>query len=354
MLYIYGIRTKSILIILTRSSLYGIKLILDKSEPDKSELDKSKKSKKSKKINKSDRSKKSNKSNKSESKRLKPYFMEMQFHTDYRDTIAAFNDISQQKEIFNKSNQPVTHLDPSHKEASYLIKEFIRELNSDVKNSVSDYRTSNTGWDEPLPELKVKSGWDKQQEELGLPSSLYADPAKRAPIKLIKIDDIEKYTTEFETKYVCTIIIQKLNVEDQMIVKISFVQDNTDINGERIFFQDIELYTDNNKNSEYNVIIEEIFIVGFLTDDEAFVGDGDDFYNFKGIETDGMIDNKTIMKELIKKYKNRRKEDRKFSESLDEEGQIFHDELCDLSNYDAFKCTRSIYDDLSDKPITYE
>lgn len=292
-------------------------------------------------------------------KLLKPYFMEMQFHTDYRDTITAFNDIApSQKEIFNCSDLPTITSYPSHEEVYYLIKEFIKQLNKDIKYNVSDYRTSNTGWDEPIPDLKQKSGWDKQQDELDLPSSLYSDPAKKSPVRLIKIDQVEKNTTESETKYICTIIIQKINVEDQMIIKISFVKDNSNINGERQFFKDLEnnyMNPNNEESSDLNIIIEEIFVVGFLTDEGTHPGNKtNDFYNFKGLLTDDIIDNKTIMRELIKKYKNRSKDDLKFTSSLDEQGRIFHDELRDISSYESFKCTRSIYDDLNGKSIIYE
>lgn len=291
---------------------------------------------------------------------LKPYFMGMQFHNDYRDTITAFNDIApSQKEIFNYSSLPTDHTDPPHEEVHGLIKEFIRQLNKNIKYNVSHYRSSNTGWDEPIPDIKGQSGWDKQQEELGLPTSLYSDPAKKSPVKLIKIDDVEKYTTESETKYICTIIIQKINIEDQMIVKISFVKNNRDINGDRQFFKDLEMGSlDTNtsqESSEINIMIEEIFIVGFLTDQGIQRGNiTDNFYNFKGLETNDIIDDKTIMKELIKKYINKSKDDLIFAASLDEQGSLFHDGLRDISTYDAFKCTRSIYDDLNGKPIIYE
>jgi hypothetical protein len=311
--------------------------------------------------------------------------MEAQFHNDYRDTITAFNDIApSQKELFNESNLPVTHSIAPHEEVYDLIREFIRQLNRDVKYNVTDYHNSNTGWDEPIPDKKGKSGWEKQQNELGLPSSLYPDPAKRAKLKLIKIDNVEKQSTEFETKYACTIIMQKVNVGDQVIVKVTFVRDNINIDDEREFFRDLDdagsigtnygrNYDKNrgtgrctgrstgrgrnrlHKNPTSNIVIEQIFIVGFLTDEGVNEGSKkEDFYHFKGLETNDIIDNKKIMRELIKKYKKKASEDLEFAASLDEDGRLFHNELRDVSSYDAFKCTRSIYDDLNGKPIVYE
>lgn len=271
--------------------------------------------------------------------KLKPHFMEMQFHNDYRDVITSLNDVAPiQKQVFNGDNCPVEYTKPSHKEVNDLINEFIKELNKNIKKNVSDYRNANTGWDEQLPEPIAKSGWDKQQEELGLPSSLYPAPAKKAPVKLLKIDDVEKYTTKTETRYVCTIIIQKMNVDDQMIIKIYFLKNNKD----------------NKKICD--VIIEEIFIVGFLTDRSLPErgNKADDFYNFKGLNNNDVVNDQTIMKELIKKYQDKSKDDRKFAQSLNEEDRIFHDSRRDVTTYNSFQGTRFICDDLQKKPICYE
>ena len=70
-------------------------------------------------------------------------------------------------------------------------------------------------------------------------------------------------------------IIQKINVDDQMIVKVSFILDNLDTNADRNL---------NNKEKEidYNARIEEIYIVGFLTDHKyGDPVDRKDFYQFE-------------------------------------------------------------------------
>ena len=48
--------------------------------------------------------------------------------------------------------------------------------------------------------------------------------------------------------------MQKKNVKDQMIIKLSLVQNKKDINDDRDFFKD--------GNEMINVVIEEIFIIG--------------------------------------------------------------------------------------------
>lgn len=299
-----------------------------------------------------------------------PNFLEMQFHNDYRDVLTAFNDIAPtQKLIFNQANLPVALTQPPESEVLPIIKEFIHEVNRDVQFNITDYRQSNTGWDELTPDKKMKSGWDAQQDDLGLPTSLYPDPAKRAAIKFIKIDHIEKYVTEFQTKYEIVFIVQKINVDDQMIIKASFVKPNLDVNFERKLFDDLD--KDYNKESGFdnsflfkndnnydNLVIEEIFVVGFLTkegsrDSEDGIGNNN-FYNFKGLETNDMIDQKVVMKELINKYRDNNKRMSNFTASLDTSDQEFHNELPELAGYKSYKCMRSIFDDLSGKPIIYD
>ena len=43
--------------------------------------------------------------------KVNPYFMEAQFHNDYKDTLQAFNLlIPNQKQLFNRSNMPVINV----------------------------------------------------------------------------------------------------------------------------------------------------------------------------------------------------------------------------------------------------
>lgn len=289
---------------------------------------------------------------------IKPYFMEMQFHNDYRDTIAAINDLTNnRREKYNDCNMPVIHTKPPLEEISEIVNEFIEKLNHDITNNVSEYRSCNNGWDEPIPDYKEKSGWEKQQEELGLPSSLYSDPAKKSKIELIKITDIEKYETKSEIRYICTIIIQKINVDDQMILKLSFIKNNTKTNKKLYILNDLNSDNIYDKESKepLEIIIEEIFVVGFLTD-EGLPNDNkhEDFYDFKGLNYNDVINNKTIIKELIKKYNNRTRENLNFTACLDESSRIFHNELRDIITSNSYQCTRSIYDDLNNNKILYE
>ncbi|AYV75747.1 MAG: hypothetical protein Terrestrivirus3_16 [Terrestrivirus sp.] len=310
---------------------------------------------------------------KKESIILNEHFVEMQFHTDYRDTLTSFNDIApDQKKIFNIQDAPtkLTVVPFPHKEVKKTIKDFINLINRDVEFYVSDYRGNNTGWDEPLPQLHKESGWDKEQDELGLPRSLFPEPAKRSPVRLVKIDYVEKYVTEFETEYICTFIIKKENVDDQMIVRVSFVSENHDVNEERDFFKDLDpnITTTPKKQNQkiqdrnHEMVIEEIFVVGFLTNVGQGTGtdakpinyDNLDWYNFKGLELNGITDQGTIMKELIHKYKERDNSMMTFTSSLDKEGREFHEDLPHMAQYKSYQCTRSTIDELTNKPIKYD
>ncbi len=236
--------------------------------------------------------------------KINPYFLEVQFHQDYRDTSNAFNLLSPDKrQIFNRSDMPITKVDqPSNNETKNLITKFIKEVSKTIKNHVSNEITL-TSWQDNTPEKKFKSGWEKQQEELGLPGSIYLDPAEKAPIRLIKVDHTEKYETEDETKYVIFLIIQKKNVKDQMVVRVSFVVDKKDLNLDREFFDKAK------QTYETAVKIEEIFTIGFMTNNSfGEKTSREKFYDFGGVSDGRMFSQKDIIKMLNKKRREYEKE----------------------------------------------
>lgn len=235
---------------------------------------------------------------------IKPYFVEMQFHTDYRDTMNAFNLVAPaQKQIFNIAGLPVQFTTPGDTEIRPLIKSFITEVNRCVKIQVDDFITPNSGWDEMQPERRMRSGWEKHQEALGLPTNIYREPAGKARIKLISIDRVEKYETGEQTRYVCYLIVQKRNVDEQMVIRISFVINKCSINDDRKLLNN---ESEVSESSSQDVKIEEIFVIGFMTD-HSYGAESrlDDFYNFENIEKDGIIDQQAILAQLKQKYKQR-------------------------------------------------
>jgi hypothetical protein len=236
---------------------------------------------------------------------LKPYFEEKQLHNDYRDTLTAFNNIApDQKPKFNLSMFPEKKVDVNIEQVKPLIESFIKQLNHNIKYEVSEYQQPNNGWDEmQQSKPNENDGFRKQMRKLGLAESLYIEPKTKAKVRLIKIDNVEKYATEEQLRFVVHLILQKVNVEDQMVVKVSFVMDNKDVNLERNFFK----FTDaGQKQQNVNVMIEQIFILGYLSGSGA--GAVDDFYNFSSLKQDqnGITDPEEIIKELNKKFAQKR------------------------------------------------
>lgn len=230
-----------------------------------------------------------------------PYYQEMQFHQDYRDTLNAFNLLCEQKKVFNKSDTPILKAsNPPIEEIQELVNRFVKELNKLIRSDVGDIAGQKLDtWNDNMPTTNLRKkddNWNKYMKDLGLPPSIYPEPANRAQIKLIKIDHIEKLETTSETKYSVHLIIQKKNVVDQMIVKISFVIDNNDINLDREFFKQ-------GKNSyETSVIIEDISVEGYLITQ----GFGNTNYKttrqklnqFDGFSDGRMISEKDVIKQL--------------------------------------------------------
>jgi len=231
---------------------------------------------------------------------IKPYFVDMRVHNDYRDTITSFNDIApDQRPIFNRSVLPVKQIDVNPKEVKSLVKAFIKRVNDTVKYIITDELKANSGWDELSPEKKEQDGWKKQMRDLGLPDDLYLSPAKRAKVKLIKIDQVQKFATEEQLNYIVYMILQKKNAQDQMIVKVSYIMNNIDMNTDRQFNKD-------GYEVNLDVKIEEIAIIGFLTDHQyGDTTNRKDFYQFENIEKDDMMDPELILQQLKDKYKQR-------------------------------------------------
>ena len=283
-------------------------------------------------------------------KKMNPEYLEVQFHNDYRDAITAFNNIApSQKQIFNQGNLPVNFTNPSTKEKVIvsIMNDFIREVNNNIVSEVTDSRNGNSGWDEAIPDPKVESGWDKHMKQLGLPASIYPEPAKRGKVELLKIDHAEKYETEDEIKYVIYFIITKKTTEDQLIARISVIYDKRDISEERQFF---------NRDPEQNMgslIIEDIFIIGVLV--QQGIGRvnqlRDNFYNFKSLENNGMIDQEKLIKELMNKFNQRMSEVNHFNSILDDEAREHRLGVPHLSNYNAYQNTQTIIDDMTKERI---
>jgi len=272
---------------------------------------------------------------------MNPNFIKIKFHNDYRDVITAINNIiPTEKQLFNLANIPLKYSEPDPSEITYMVYDFLKVLNENIKNVVPPVRTCNTGWDEAIVDPNIKSGWDRQQEVLGLQVSLFEKPALRAPVKLIAVNSVEKRETEDEIKYTSTIIIQKLNVDDQMILRVAFIQDKRPLNNEDLFFKQSKI--------QLFVSIESIFIEGYLSkhgDDAKMMFDDEQvkYYNIDNMEHNDLTDPKYIRSVLMDVYKRRTQEMEQRNALLDEEGQEFHKSLPHPYLFDNILGTRTIF-----------
>jgi|688.fasta_scaffold265698_2 hypothetical protein len=282
---------------------------------------------------------------------LNPNLVNIQFHNDYRDIITAIaNLVPEKRQRFNLANIPLVYSEPETTEVKLMVKDFITVLNDNLSSEVPSNRNKNSGWDEAIVDPNVESGWNKVQKSLGLPVSLYDDPAKKSLVKLIAINHVQKYETDDEIKYVIDLVIQKLNVEDQMILKASFVQDKRPLNDENNFFV--------SKNIDMKVVIEDVFTSGYLSNDgpdsnKEYDMDKEKYYAYDGLEYNNMTDPKYIQKILMEKYKMRTQEMEQRNALLDNEGREFHRTLPHLYDFSNIKGTRTIFDDFNTKKIFY-
>ncbi|AYV82365.1 MAG: hypothetical protein Homavirus37_4 [Homavirus sp.] len=282
---------------------------------------------------------------------INPNFIDIKFHNDYRDLITAINNlVPDKKQLFNLANTPLVYSEPEASEVKNMILDFIGVVNSNIKTEVPSHRVPNSGWDEAIPDPTVESGWSKVQKSLGLQPSLWGDPAGKAPVKLIAVPYVQKYETEDEIKFSCDIILQKVNVADQILIKASFVQDKRPLHDENNFFI--------SKSIEMNIAIEEVYVLGYLSkggNDAKLIFDKDmeKFYDLDQMEYNNMMDPKYIQKILMEKYKNRTEEMEQRNAMLDEEGQAFHRQLPHVYDYSNIRGTRTIFDDFNTKKKFY-
>lgn len=278
-------------------------------------------------------------------------FLDKQFHNDYRDVITALHNlVPSQKQLFNLPNQPVTYSELPPSEVKGMVNDLISSLNNNIKTSVPSERNNNSGWDEAIPDPNKKSGWDKMREGLGLATSLYPKPAPPANVSLVKIDKVQKYETEDEIKYACHLLLQKDNIDDQMILKASLVQDKRSLHDENEFFRTHDLVM--------RIAVEELFIVGYLSDNgmdanKQFDMVKDRFYDIDRMEHNNLTDPKYIMSELTKRQKLKTREMDYRNSLLDEEGQDFHATLPHPYDYSSYKATRTVYDDMQEPKHFY-
>ncbi len=277
-----------------------------------------------------------------EKETLNPNFLDIKFNNDYRYVMNAMNNlIYDKKQLFNIPNRPIKYSEPDPSEVKYMVEDFVTSLNKNVKTDIPNVRSCNSGWDEALPEPNMESGWTKMRKSLGLPVSLFKKPAPKAIVKLIAILKVQKYETEDQVKYLTEIVIQKENIEDQMILSIGFVQDTTPLRDERLFFAVKEkIYL--------QITIENISIVGYLSkkgNDAKLLFDKEmtKYDDINNMEHNNLTDPKEVYHILMDKYKHDAEEMEQRNALLDEEGQDFHKTLPSVYNFSNIISSKTLF-----------
>lgn len=278
---------------------------------------------------------------------LNTEFIEDQFHMDYQDMITAFDRISKQKEIFNLSFLPVaqTTVDPDI--ANSLAKMLIKKINQVNRYEVPEYLNKDSKWTDQGLVQKKKSGWDKQMDRLGLPGSLYNEPIGKKKLRLIDLQKTEQYETSDQIRFVLWMIVQKKDVHDQLVVRVNLMMNkNNDQNPDNFFSKDLV-----ERNHEIkDVVVEQIFIVGYLTNNAEKKTKMNRFHDYGVVENEyGFIDQEKVLKIMKKKHMEREKEMKSFTSNVSAEQTEIYD-VPALDSYENYRDTQKILDDLKKLP----
>lgn len=288
-------------------------------------------------------------------RRLNTELIEQQYHKDYADTITGINNLTPQKELFNMGFLPVHSSKPTKQNVDTLVEMFVGKLNKEVGGRVSEYLNINSGWHDQGKIKRVKSGFEEQMENLGLPSSIYTENADKAPVELVAVTETLKETTDDQVRISITMVLQKVNVKDQIVVCVKFFMEKEDLKSggdhrENFFDKTVSDYEGLDNEAFGTVIIEIAFIEGFLTNSGLPQTDMDKFHNYDDIMTkDGIVDQYKVMQIMKKKHRERSKELNSFLCSVDDQTKVIHD-VPGIGDFESYKTTRTIMDDLEINP----
>jgi len=276
--------------------------------------------------------------NKNNKIKLNKFFVSTQFNDSYRDVLTALNMLCpDQKIVFNLQTLPVTTTiyDPRIIPPLVVIKlvdGFINKLNKILKDLPDSYEVIND-YNNYLPmtsQLKKyvdDRGINKFYKDIGVDYNLYPDIPKNSPVKLIALTEMKREYTEAETKYIVSLVFQKIvkTVTDQMKITIHFVMKNDPLAGEGLFGKI------DNVNDSKKVAIEFIFVDGYFTNDynvdyqsyennngkKISMTDGDDnFYSFDELGKNSMMSDSQIISQFNKKLREHELEMVNFSKNI--------------------------------------
>jgi hypothetical protein len=219
----------------------------------------------------------------------------IQYNYNFIDVINSIKYIQSNRIIFNKESSPVKYYKISKSEENNLSNIFVSKLNEYIRKKI-------------IIPSNVKSGWEKVQKKLGLPT-LYNNEIFKSNINIYKINSSGKYVTKNQTKYVLNITFKKENIKERIVMEINIIE---------------------NKNKD--IIIQNIFIVGYTNLDK---------YNFEthnalnydiakensSDKFNELTDVTEIQKQLYNKYKKIICHEKRNKLNIDTNGSVYRSDL---------------------------
>jgi len=259
--------------------------------------------------------------------RFNEKFVDTQYNQDYQDIINTFGLIVPTKrQIFNVGNRPLKYSEPQPVEANKILLSFIQKLNEVVCDQVK------------MPD-EPENSWNDYQKALGLPILYNKETVNYKKLFLVGITKVRKYAIDDEIKYSVEFAIQKEKVDDQLLLKVDFVQDMKEFVNEDNLFRE---------KHPGHVRIEQIFTLGVLSNTGLYPNFNPEnkYYSFNEMEVNDMTDPKYVKNELMKHYNKKMEEMEYRTAMLDENGRVFEQTVFNkIHEYPAYQTTQTIFDD---------
>ena len=260
---------------------------------------------------------------------INPKLLRLQYHVDYTDIITVIRQIvPTQKQIFNVANRPLKYFEPETSEAGPLVNMFMAQLNRMMK--------------EAQRSAPAMDGFTAHSKELGVPV-LYENKNVTSAARLVGIKQVQKYQTNDELKYLVRFAIGRDGVDDQILLRIGFVIQQTELDED-------DFFSSTNKQIPPRVRIEQIFIEGVLVANGKGsyepCNEQDKMFEIDDLERNQLTDPKAILKALEHHHQQKFREMMGRNATIDEDGRVFDmDAYKSVQNTESYRTTRTIFDD---------
>lgn len=270
------------------------------------------------------------------SEKQSTFFTPTLFHPDYVDVINVINSMSNSPNtrIFNKDNKRTVNVDGDDdtiETVGIVCDKFIENVNERIiKQPKSIVEVLNTNrWDNQ-PETSYVDGFERVRASLGLPKKLYNTSVSGNKVEMVNYSDVnvEKVIDGEDELYCCDITIKRDGSRDKMLFKFKFVLE------------------------EGRVVIDEIDVIGFNNDRgvSADYKAVDDYYQYKNLNLHNITSVGDILSSMKDKYLVKEKMMQDNIENLHPEDKLMNMRI-NPYQYDSLKATRTVYDDIWNKPM---